>query len=53
MQLFSQLKMKLKFAKALSGTVKSVMNNMIVGATKGFEKKLTILGVELPCASSR
>ncbi len=34
-----------KFAKALSGTVKSVMNNMIVGVTKGFEKKLTILGV--------
>ena len=34
-----------KFAKALSGTVKAVMNNMIVGVTKGFEKKLTILGV--------
>lgn len=34
-----------KFAKALSGTVKAVMNNMIVGVTKGFEKKLTIIGV--------
>jgi large subunit ribosomal protein L6 len=34
-----------KFAKALSGTVKSIMNNMIIGVTKGFEKKLTIIGV--------
>lgn len=34
-----------KFAKALSGTVKAVMNNMVIGVTKGFEKKLTILGV--------
>lgn len=34
-----------KFTKALSGTVKAVMNNMVVGVTKGFEKKLTILGV--------
>lgn len=34
-----------KFAKALSGTVKSIMNNMVIGVTKGFEKKLTILGV--------
>ncbi|AUR52841.1 50S ribosomal protein L6 [Aquella oligotrophica] len=34
-----------KFAKALSGTVKAVMNNMVTGVTKGFEKKLTILGV--------
>lgn len=34
-----------KFAKALSGTVKAIINNMIIGVTKGFEKKLTILGV--------
>lgn len=34
-----------KFAKALSGTIKAIMNNMVVGVTKGFEKKLTILGV--------
>ena len=34
-----------KFAKALSGTIKSIMSNMIVGVTKGFEKKLTIIGV--------
>jgi large subunit ribosomal protein L6 len=34
-----------KFAKALSGTIKSIMNNMVIGVTKGFEKKLTILGV--------
>lgn len=34
-----------KFAKALSGTIKSILTNMVVGVTKGFEKKLTILGV--------
>lgn len=34
-----------KFAKALSGTVKAVINNMVIGVTKGFEKKLTIIGV--------
>jgi large subunit ribosomal protein L6 len=34
-----------KFAKALSGTVRAVINNMVVGVTKGFEKKLTIIGV--------
>lgn len=34
-----------KFAKALSGTVRAILNNMILGVTKGFEKKLTILGV--------
>ena len=33
------------FAKALSGTVRALVNNMIIGVTKGFEKKLTILGV--------
>lgn len=34
-----------KFAKALSGTIKALLNNMVIGVTKGFEKKLTILGV--------
>lgn len=34
-----------KFAKALSGTVHAIINNMIVGVTSGFQKKLTILGV--------
>jgi large subunit ribosomal protein L6 len=34
-----------KFAKALSGTIRALINNMIIGVTKGFEKKLTILGV--------
>lgn len=34
-----------KFAKALSGTICAVINNMITGVTKGFEKKLTIIGV--------
>jgi len=34
-----------KFAKALSGTVHALIKNMIQGVTKGYEKKLTILGV--------
>jgi large subunit ribosomal protein L6 len=34
-----------KFAKALSGTVHALLKNMVTGVTKGFEKKLTILGV--------
>lgn len=41
-----------KFAKALSGTVKSVMGNMVTGVTKGFEKKLTILGVGYRAAAA-
>lgn len=34
-----------KFAKALSGTIHAIISNMISGVSKGFEKKLTILGV--------
>jgi len=32
-------------AKALSGTVRALVNNMVVGVTKGFEKKLNLVGV--------
>ena len=39
------VKEETKFAKALSGTVKALLANMVLGVTKGFEKKLTILGV--------
>jgi len=34
-----------KFAKALSGTIRAIVSNMILGVSKGFEKKLTIFGV--------
>ena len=34
-----------KQAKAMSGTVRSIVNNMVEGVSKGFEKKLTIIGV--------
>lgn len=34
-----------QFAKALSGTIRAIISNMIIGVSKGFEKKLTILGV--------
>jgi len=34
-----------KQAKAMSGTVRSIINNMVEGVANGFEKKLTIIGV--------
>ncbi|MEH6650400.1 MAG: 50S ribosomal protein L6 [Motiliproteus sp.] len=34
-----------KQAKALSGTMRSLANNMVVGVTQGFEKKLDLIGV--------
>lgn len=33
------------FANALSGTTRALVNNMVNGVTKGFERKLTIIGV--------
>jgi len=30
---------------AMSGTMRQLVNNMVVGVTKGFEKKLTLIGV--------
>jgi large subunit ribosomal protein L6 len=32
-------------ANAMSGTVRALVNNMVIGVTKGFEKKLTLVGV--------
>jgi len=32
-------------ANAMSGTMRALVNNMINGVTKGFEKKLTLVGV--------
>ncbi|MCK9284748.1 MAG: 50S ribosomal protein L6 [Rhodocyclaceae bacterium] len=32
-------------ARAMSGTMRAVVNNMVTGVTKGFEKKLTLVGV--------
>jgi large subunit ribosomal protein L6 len=32
-------------ANAMSGTMRALVNNMVTGATKGFEKKLTLVGV--------
>ena len=34
-----------KPAVALAGTTRAVINNMVVGVTAGFEKKLTLIGV--------
>lgn len=30
---------------AMSGTMRSLLNNMVAGVTKGYEKKLTLIGV--------
>lgn len=32
-------------ANALSGTMRSLINNMVTGVSKGFERKLTLVGV--------
>ena len=32
-------------ANAMSGTMRQLVNNMVVGVTKGFEKKLSLVGV--------
>ncbi len=34
-----------KFAHAMSGTTRALVNNMVVGVDRGFEKKLTLIGV--------
>jgi large subunit ribosomal protein L6 len=34
-----------KFANAMSGTLRALLNNMVQGVSKGFEKKLTLVGV--------
>lgn len=33
------------YANAMSGTVRALVNNMVTGVSKGFERKLTIIGV--------
>ncbi|WP_338846985.1 50S ribosomal protein L6 [Massilia sp. W12] len=32
-------------ANAMSGTIRALVNNMVIGVTKGFERKLTLVGV--------
>ena len=32
-------------ANAMSGTVRQLVNNMVIGVSKGFEKKLSLIGV--------
>jgi len=32
-------------ADAMSGTMRQLINNMVIGVSKGFEKKLTLIGV--------
>jgi len=32
-------------ANAMSGTLRAIVNNMVTGVTKGFERKLTLVGV--------
>jgi large subunit ribosomal protein L6 len=36
---------QIRFARAVSGTMRALVNNMVTGVTKGFEKRLTIVGV--------
>lgn len=34
-----------KFARAMSGTLRALLNNMVTGVSKGFERKLQLVGV--------
>ncbi len=34
-----------KHSKAMSGTVRALVQNMVIGVTNGFERKLTLVGV--------
>jgi large subunit ribosomal protein L6 len=34
-----------KFSKAMSGTIRSLVQNMVIGVSAGFERKLTLIGV--------
>jgi len=38
-------------ANALSGTVRQLVNNMVIGVSKGFERKLTLVGVGYKAAA--
>ena len=38
-------------ANAMSGTMRQLVNNMVNGVTKGFEKKLTLIGVGYKAAA--
>ena len=39
-------------ANAMSGTMRQLVNNMVTGVSKGFEKKLTLIGVGYKAAAS-
>jgi len=41
-----------KAADAMSGTMRALVNNMVNGASKGFEKKLNLVGVGFRAAAS-
>ena len=41
-----------RVANAMSGTIRQLVNNMVVGVTKGFEKKLNLVGVGYKAAAS-
>jgi large subunit ribosomal protein L6 len=38
-------------ANAMSGTMRQLVNNMVLGVTKGFEKKLNLVGVGFRAAA--
>jgi len=44
-ELTFKAKGKDKFSDAMSGTTRSLLNNMVTGVVSGFEKKLTLIGV--------
>ncbi len=44
-QLLFSARNKDKSSRAMAGTMRSLVNNMVVGVSQGFERKLTLVGV--------
>lgn len=44
-QIFCRIDVNVPSADAMSGTMRALVNNMVIGVTKGFERKLTLVGV--------
>jgi large subunit ribosomal protein L6 len=40
-----------KFSRSMSGTIRSLVQNMVIGVSSGFERKLTLIGVGYKAAA--
>ena len=42
-----------RHAKAMFGTVRSIINNMVIGVVEGYKKEIVLKGGRLPCRPHR